>query len=303
MRFDFTDLRLFRHVVETGSITRGAERSHLALASASARVRGMEEMLGVPLLTRNRRGVTPTDAGRSLLDHARLVLHQVETMRGDLAAYSRGLKGSVRLLANTAALSEHLPDLLARFLRTHPAIDIDVEDRESPDVGAAIASGAADIGIASRAALVAGLETYPFRTDRLVVAVPRGHALARRRKVGFADLIDLDFVGLTRGLALDEHVATHAARLGRTLRTRMRVGNLDAVCRMVAAGVGAAIVPEATVRRHRRAAPLAMVRLGEKWAVRELAICIRDQNRLARPARQLLDVLRQKGTPSASSTA
>ena len=109
MRFDFTDLRLFHHVVQTGSITRGAERTHLALASASARIRGMEAMLGVPLLKRGRRGVEPTDAGRSLLDHARIVLQQLETMRGDLGAYSRGLKGSVRILANTSALSEHLP--------------------------------------------------------------------------------------------------------------------------------------------------------------------------------------------------
>ena len=112
MRFDLTDLRLFRHIAETGSITHGAERSHLALASASARIRGMEAMLDVPLLQRGRRGVRLTAAGRSLLDHARIVLQQVDAMRGDLSAYSRGLKGSVRVLANTAALSEHLPRLL-----------------------------------------------------------------------------------------------------------------------------------------------------------------------------------------------
>lgn len=135
MRFDFTDLRLFHHVAQTGSITRGAERAHLALASASARIRGMEEMLGVPLLKRGRRGVEPTDAGRSLLDHARIVLQQMETMRGDLGAYSRGLKGSVRILANTSALSEHLPALLAVFLAANPTIDVDLEDRESPAIG------------------------------------------------------------------------------------------------------------------------------------------------------------------------
>ena len=120
MRFDLTDLRLFRHVAETGSITHGAERSHLALASASARIRGMEEMLDVPLLQRGRRGVRLTDAGRNLLDHARIVLQQVDTMRGELSAYSRGLKGSVHVLANTAALSEHLPRLLADFLAANP---------------------------------------------------------------------------------------------------------------------------------------------------------------------------------------
>lgn len=292
MRFDLTDLRLFRHVAEARSITGGAERSNLALASASARVRGMEETLGVSLLKRGRRGVELTDAGRSLLGHARIVLQQVETLRGELGAYSRGLKGSVRLLANTAALSEHLPGLLARFLEANPAIDIDLEDRESPAIAAAVAAGDADIGIASQSALVPGLESHFFRTDRLVLAVPAGHALARRRQTRFADLLDLDFVGLARGLALEEHVAAHAARLGRSLRMRVRANSLDTVCTMVAAGAGVAIVPAATALRLRRALPFATVGIAETWATRELQLCVRDARRLTRPARRLFEALR-----------
>lgn len=304
VRFDFIDLRLFLHVAQTGSITRGAERAHLALASASARIRGMEDTLGVPLLKRGRRGVEPTDAGRSLLDHARIVLQQLEAMRGDLGAYSRGLKGSVRILANTSALSEHLPPLLAGFLAANPTIDLDLEDRESPSIGPAIAAGDADIGIGSQAASVPGLESHPFRTDRLVLAVPRGHRLARRRQTGFADLLDLDFVGLPRGTALDEHVAMQASRLGRALRLRVRVGSLDTVCTMVAAGVGVAIVPEATALRHRRALPLSALRLEEAWSMRELALFVRDARRLSRPARRLFEVLRAAGErPATSATA
>ncbi len=295
MRFDFIDLRLFQFVVQTGSITRGAERAHLALASASARIRGMEEILGVPLLKRGRRGVEPTEAGRNLLDHARIVLQQIETMRGDLSAYSRGLKGSVRILANTSALSEHLPALLADFLAANPTIDIDLEDRESPAIGAAIAAGDADIGIGSQAALVPGLESHPFRTDRLVLAVPANHRLAGKRQTAFADLLDLDFVGLPRGAALDEHVAMQAARLGRALRLRVRVSSLDAVCAMVAAGVGVGIVPETTASRHRRVLPIATLRLAEAWSMRELALYVRDSRRLPRPARRLFDVLRRGG--------
>ena len=295
MRFDFTDLRLFQFVVQTGSITRGAERAHLALASASARIRGMEDVLGVALLKRGRRGVEPTDAGRSLLDHARIVLQQIETMRGDLGAYSRGLKGSVRILANTSALSEHLPALLADFLAANPMIDIDLEDRESPAIGAAIAAGDADIGIGSQAGLVPGLESHPFRADRLVLAVPANHSLAGKRQTSFADVADLDFVGLPRGTALDEHVAMQAARLGRALRLRVRVGGLDAVCAMVAAGVGVGIVPETTASRHRRVLPIATLRLAEAWSMRELALYVRDSRRLPRPARRLFDVLRHGG--------
>lgn len=293
MRFDFTDLRLFHLVTQTGSITRGAERAHLALPSASARIRGMEDVLGVALLKRGRRGVEPTDAGRSLLDHARIVLQQIETMRGDLSAYSRGLKGSIRILANTSALSEHLPALLAAFLAANPTLDVDLEDRESPAIGAAIATGDADIGIGSQAAFVPGLESHPFRTDRLVLLVQGGHELARKRQTAFADLLDLDFVGLPRGTALDEHLAMQAARLGHALRLRVRVNSLDAVCAMVAAGVGVAIVPETTALRHRRVLPVATVRLSEPWSMRELALYVRDAKRLPRPARRLFDALRK----------
>src|SRR6185312_9408578 len=87
MHFDFVDLNLFRHVVEAGSITHGAERAHLAVAAASTRIRRLEEALGAALLTRGRQGVTPTPAGRTLLAHARTMLAQAARLREDIAAY------------------------------------------------------------------------------------------------------------------------------------------------------------------------------------------------------------------------
>jgi len=115
MRFDLTDLRLFVNVHEAGTITGGADASHMTLASASERIRGMEDDLGVPLLLREHRGVKPTPAGRTLLHHARLMLHQMERMQGELGDYGAGLKGHVRMLCNTAAMSEYLPEILASF--------------------------------------------------------------------------------------------------------------------------------------------------------------------------------------------
>src|SRR6201982_2145202 len=128
MRFDLVDLQLFIAVADQRSITRGAERSNLALASASARIKGLEDALGVALLKRGRRGVELTAAGESLLDHARLVIHQVEAMRGDLARFASGVRASVHLLANTSGISEHLPRALAVFLRENPDINVDVEE-------------------------------------------------------------------------------------------------------------------------------------------------------------------------------
>src|ERR1700721_20869 len=160
MRFDLVDLQLFIAVTEARSITAGALRAHLALASASARIKGLEAALGVALLKRGRRGVELTAAGESLLDHARIIVHNVDEMRGDLAAFASGARASVHLLANTSGLSEHLPKALAAFLREHPDISLDVEARESSDIAAAIASGAAELGFAAEHALPDHLERF-----------------------------------------------------------------------------------------------------------------------------------------------
>jgi DNA-binding transcriptional LysR family regulator len=174
MRFDLVDLQLFVAVAETRSITNGAAKVHLALASGSERIKGLEEAFGVALLTRGRRGVELTPAGESLLDHARVVLHNVEAMRGDLAAFARGAKATVRFLANTSGLSEYLPKALAAFLAAHPHISIDVEERESAEIARAIVTGAADLGLAAEHALADNIERSPFSEDRLVLVAARG---------------------------------------------------------------------------------------------------------------------------------
>src|SRR3954462_1660047 len=202
MRFDLTDLSLFRHVVEAGSITHGADRAHLALAAASTRIRHMEETLGASLLVRSRGGVTPTQAGRTLLQHARTILGQAERLREDLGAYAGGLAGQVRVLSNTNALTEFLPETLSSFLAAHPDVSVDLEERLSDEIVGLIAEGVADVGIVAGTVDSGGLHTFPFRSDRFVVVVGHDHALAKRKSVGFAEVLDYYFVGLDRASAL-----------------------------------------------------------------------------------------------------
>jgi DNA-binding transcriptional LysR family regulator len=293
MRFDLVDLQLFIAVADARSITAGALRVHLALASASARIKGLEAALGIELLKRGRRGVELTAAGESLLDHARIVIHDVEAMRGDLAAYASGAKTSVHLLANTSGLSEHLPRALAAFLREHPESSVDVEERESTDIAAAISSGAADLGFAAEHALPDNMERFLFSEDRLMLVSPRRGDLAGRRALDFAELAGRDFVGLTNSTALQIHIAKHAARLGMRLRFRARLRDFDAICQMVAADVGIAVVPEAAAKRCAGAMPIAMIRIRDAFANRRLAICARSFKNLPRPAKQLVEHLRK----------
>jgi DNA-binding transcriptional LysR family regulator len=293
MRFDLVDLQLFVAVTEARSITGGALRSHLALASASARIKGLESAFGTALLKRGRRGVELTAAGESLLDHARIILHNVEAMRGDLAAYSSGARASVLLLANTSGLSEHLPKTLAAFLREHPDINVDIEERESTDIAAAIASGAADLGFAAEHALPDNLERFLFGEDRLMLVTARRGEFASRRQIDFQEVTGSDFIGLTNATALQIHIAKHAARLGARLRFRARLRDFDAICQMVAADVGIAVVPEAAARRCARSMPITMIRIRDPWANRKLTICARSFKSLPRPAKQLVEYLRK----------
>jgi DNA-binding transcriptional LysR family regulator len=293
MRFDLVDLALFIAVADSGSITQGASRVHLALASASARIKGLEAALGAALLKRRRRGIELTQAGESLLGHARIIIHNIDEMRGDLVAYASGARASVHLLANTSGLSEHLPKALAVFLREHPDINLDVEERESADIAAAIASGAADLGFAAEHALPDHFERFSFGEDRLVLVVPRRSDFTGRRQIDFREVTDRDFVGLTNATALQVHIAKHAARLGVRLRVRARLRDFDAICQMVAAGVGMAVVPEAAAKRCARSMPISMVRIRDAWANRKLVICARSFKTLPRPAKQLVEHLRR----------
>jgi DNA-binding transcriptional LysR family regulator len=292
MRFDLTDLRLFCEVVDAGSITAGAERSALALGAASTRIRGMEETLGARLLTRSRQGVTPTEAGRTLLRHARAILAQSARLREDLGAYAGGLSGEVRLLANTNALAEFLPEALSSFLAAHPHVSVDLEERLSDEIVGLIAEGVGDVGIVAGTVDMGALETFPFRSDRFVVVTSADHPLAARGSVAFSEVLGHDFVGLERSSSLQRFLAAKAAREGRTLRLRVQLRSFDGVCRLVECGVGVGVVPKTTAARAVRTMSLGVVELADDWALRELRICVRSLGELGLYARELVESLR-----------
>src|SRR6195256_3126997 len=295
MHFDLADLSLFRHVVEAGSITHGAERAHLALAAASTRIRNMEQALGAPLLLRRLQVITPTPAGRTLLQHARVILRQAERLREDLGAYAGGLAGQVKVLSNTNALTEFLPEALSSFLASHPHVSVDLEERLSDEIVGLIAEGVGDLGIVAGTVDASALETYPFRKDRFVLVAAHDHALAKRAKIAFAQVLQHDFVGLDRASALQRFLADKAARSGRSLRLRVQLRSFDSVCRLVECHVGIGIVPETTARRVARTMAITRVALTDAWAERELTICIRSLAALPAYARELVQHLRSDG--------
>ena len=195
---------------EAGTITGGAAASYMTLASASERIRGMEDSLGSPLLSRAPRGVQLTPAGRTLAHHAQLVLRQIDQLQGELGDYGAGIKGHVRLLCNSSALAEHLPQPLSAFLTAHPGVSVDLEERASDDIVDALRAGLADVGVVSDAADVEGLQAFDFCADPLVLIVPAGHALAEPKSAALIDVVGQPFVGLRDGSAFQAHLDRQA---------------------------------------------------------------------------------------------
>lgn len=299
MRYDLPDLRLVAAIADSGSLTRAAEQVHLAPSSASHRLTQLEAALGVPLFSRHARGLTPTAAGESLLRHARQVFAQLEQMHADLAPYASGLNSQVTVFANTNAINCFLPEDLGDFLREHPRVRISLEEQPSPAIIQAVAAGQVDIGVVAAEGNLAGLVTRPYRRDRLVLIVPHGHPLAGQQAVGFAEVLGEPFVCLHAGSAIHTFMMNHAARLGGRLDVRIQVRSFNAVCRMVAAGVGIGMVPRSaatteTSAGHRGDA-LVTVEITDDWAPRDLQLCLRSPEALSPAAAALFEHLAAKG--------
>jgi DNA-binding transcriptional LysR family regulator len=301
MNFDLTDLRLFVLAAEELNLTRAAARKHLSLAAASARIKALEEQSGLPLFQREARGLQLTAPGEAFLHHARELLRQVSELRNDLHDYSGGLRGHLRVFANTTAVMDFLPELLPPFLAAHPRVNIDLQEKPNAEIARGVAEGRADLGIVAGQVDRLGLQAQHFSTDRLVLATPRGHRLARRKLVAFADTLDEDAVGMHHGSTLQAFLAQESDKLGRPMKLRIQLASFDAMCRMIGAGVGVGVVPESAALRNRQAQKLALVPLSDSWNVRERYVLARDFAQLPGYARDLVQALRQWHGPAQSA--
>jgi DNA-binding transcriptional LysR family regulator len=277
-RFDLTDLRLFLNVVEAGSITAGAQAMQFGLSAASARILAMENTLGAPLLKREAMGVIPTPAGQTLALHARNLLKQMGFLHAGLAEHGQGVTMLVRILCETVAMQEVLPERLADFLRIEPQINLSLEELPGHDVVKALTEGNAEVGIVRQSTDVFDLESFVFHPDRLVLVTPPGHLLAVASDDGpiaLAEADRCDVVGLSEGIELQDTWDMRVAQRGGQLNYRIRVASFDEQCRLVARGAGIALLPNSTAKRHARALNIRIVPLSDGFAEFALRLCVR----------------------------
>ncbi|MEG3002062.1 MAG: LysR family transcriptional regulator [Comamonas sp.] len=291
MKLDPVTLRLFVAVMEESAIARAAAREHIAPSAASRRLAELEAQLQVELFTRSNRGSQPTAAAYALLNMARSVLNELDGIATQIKDYGQGhgggLRGHVRVVANISAITQFLPAQLQQFLAQHPQVDVRLQERVSTDIARAVADNEADIGLLNNGSYAEKIQLRPYRRDRLTVVVPHGHALVRRRSVRLAELVQYDWVGMHVGSALNHLVTRAAADQGLQPRLRMKVTGYDALCLMVASGLGIGILPEGSARLYLGALPLQCIPLQEPWAERQLMLCVRATETLS-PVTQLL---------------
>lgn len=286
-RVDFVTLKLFRAIVHSGSITKGASACNLALSAASRRLSEFEEAVGVPLMDRSVKGVTVTPAGHAVMQHALRLFQGFEQLSNELSEYSKGVKGHVRLWANMSALTEFLPSALGSFLKAHPEIQVEVEEQLSGDIVRALIDGVADIGVFAEGPITTGLDTHVMGRDQLVIACSKDHPLRKRKLISFEECLEYDFVGLNRGSSLLELTSRNAEKLGKKMRHRIQVRSYDAMCQMIAVNLGIGVLPHQACATQIKAMGLKTVQLSDPWAKRNLLLAMKT-NTTQLPAATLL---------------
>jgi len=279
-QFDLDTLRLFLAVAAERNIARAADREHIAASAVSKRIQELERGLAIPLFRRGARGVRLTAAGEALVHHARSVFAILDRMRGEISEHEKGTVGYVRVAANASAIVEFLADDLPAFLAGHPGIRIDLEQDFSLNIVRAVRDGVVDIGVFGAAVPTGGLKLLPYRSDRLVVLAPARHPMAKLPRVAFEQTLEFDHIGMQDRCSLHVLLTAAAERTERRLNVRVRVTTFDAVRRLVQAGLGIAILPEACVKPYEAAMKLRSVPLTDGWALRQLSIGVRSLDSL-----------------------
>jgi DNA-binding transcriptional LysR family regulator len=246
------------------------------------------------LLYRESKGVLLSPAGETLLSHAQQFMQQVERLRSDMQQYNNGIRGHIRIFANTTAVTEFMPQVLGAFLKAHPHVNVALEERLNHDIVRGVQDGTADIGVAAGPVQGQGLEIINFSTDRLLLATALDHPLAKAGSISFAETLAYPHIGLHEGSTLQHFLNKMVLDTGVRLELRIQVRGFDAMCRMVEANVGIGILPQSAAARHSKSMKLALVELTDPWAVRERSVVVQNLDSLPGYARELVELIRSE---------
>lgn len=276
MRLDFFDLQLFLNIVETGSLTKGAERSSISLQAASERIKKIEQQFAVALFTRHASGVKLTIAGQTFLEQAQLIIQQSQHLQQVMLPFAQGLNSDMTLWCNSSAQSEYLPFLLPQYLVENPNIHIDLKEAETKDIIQALENGAAKLGLISSFFNSNQLHTLDFADDPLVIICSTQHELSNQTQLEIEKTLKYAFVGLMQYHSLQQSIEAQAKNLGCSIQYRLRLPNFAAIAQVVANGVGIAIIPKRAAQRLSDLYHFHQIELLGAWANRKLLLAAKN---------------------------
>ena len=252
---------------------RGAAQEHIAPSALSRRIADLEHAFGTTLFVRSPRGIELTDAGRLVLARGEQIDADLQSLVREVQQTQGGeVRGTVRLAANMSAVIGFLPERLSAFMAAYPRVEVQLREEDTRDVIRACLDDRADVGVGVAVPVATGLDTWHFATDPLQVVLPAGHALAKRKALSFAQAQEHPLIGVHQGGALDRSLHERAQALQMRFAPAVTVSSFDAVCRMVEAGLGIAVIPQSAASAYAGSPRFVRRPLDEPWAAPELSV-------------------------------
>lgn len=290
-RFDLISLRLLVSVVDLGSLTLGAKEFGISLAAASKRISELEAHVGQSLLVRGKKGVVPSPAGQAMYRHTVELIGRLAQLSHAMEDFQGGARGHLRIWANPSAFAHFLPQMVSLMARHYPQIRIELEDVLSHEAVRSVISGGAELGVIAENTPAEGLHTLLCEEDELVLIAPPGHPLLHDRAVKLSEVLEHELVGMNMSTSLMRQINGQASLSGQSARLRVQVRGFDTMCKMVAAGVGVAIMPHLSALPLAPALGLGLQRIEGEWTQRRLYLALRDPNQMSAAARAFVSLI------------
>ena len=251
MRIDFLGLQAFLSIAERGSFQRAAAHLNLSQTAISHRIRKLEDELGLKLFVRTTREVTLTRSGIDLLPRARKAVADLEQSFDELKQQGAKRRERVDIACLPAFAVQYFPPILSKFHRLHPAVEVRIFETPSATIAELVQSGEAEFGLSVVQTNRWDLEVDAISSSPLTLACSAKHALAARRSIGWAELHSLPLIRVGAKTAIRPMIddTLSAARL--TLNWQYEVQHVETAVKLVAEGLGFAIVPRIDVALHR----------------------------------------------------
>ena len=291
MKIDLPGLQMLVMAIELKSLSKAAEHENLVTSAASKRISELERQLGAELLTRHGRGVAPTPAGIALYHRAKSILRSVELAQNCVAEFGPGGMPRIRLASNRSAIVQYLAATLSRYFAERPDAQVDLQERYSYDIPRLVTEGDTDIGIYHALAPALGVQSLPYRRDRVGLVVPLDHPLAQRAEIWLEEAVEYPFVGYFPRHSFEAFLSLAQRSLSHPLKVRIEVSNYEARCQMIREGIGIGIMPEQIAASYLSAHGLKTIHLLDEWAHRQFYVCYRARDELPPPVATFVDHL------------